>query len=86
MRKSIDDQLTLKLDSHYLHMGKAELKQKGITGCKLRLALALLHTVHDVIYLSVTMIFATTTLLYLLFEDFNAPKDQFSDSGFMLSA
>jgi hypothetical protein len=60
-------------------MGKAELKQKGITGCRLRLALALLHAVHDVIYLSVTMIFAATTLLYLLFEDLNAPKDQVSD-------
>jgi hypothetical protein len=66
-------------------MGKAELKQKGITGCRLRLALALLHAVHDVIYLSVTMIFAATTLLYLLFEDLNAPKDQVSDSGFTLS-
>jgi len=67
-------------------MGKGELKKKGITGCRLRLALALLHSVHDVIYISVTMIFAATTLLYILFEDFNAPRNQSSDPRFILSA
>jgi hypothetical protein len=77
--------MTLALDSHYLHMGKAELKKKGITGFRLRLALALLHTVHDLIYLSVTMVFATTTLLYLLFEDFHVRNNYDTNNGISLS-
>lgn len=86
MSKSVEQGLVLRIDSHYLHMGKDELKREGISGLRLKIALALLHKVHDFVYLGVTMIFAVTTLLYLLFEDFTALSHDQQDTAIELSS
>lgn len=72
--KSREHGLVLSLHTHYLHMSKSELKRNGITGYRLRLALTLMHKVHDAIYLAVTVFFATSALLYLFFEDFGVAE------------
>lgn len=85
MSKSIEQGLVLRVESHYLHMGKDELKRQGINGLRLKLALALLHKIHDFVYLAVTFVFAVTTLLYLLFEDFYAHSKEESEGALNLS-
>jgi hypothetical protein len=71
LEKSIDQGLVLSLHTHYLHMTKSELKRNGITGCRLKMALMLMHKMYDSIYLTITIFFAISTLLYLFFEDFS---------------